>query len=105
MEGEYLSLREIHSYMPDFVPKPIAWGKYKHCPPNTYFFLMDFVDLDPSLPSAASSLSCIESVFLLPESLDFLKPPTMALIHKTLPGIVTGAPTSPGFSLNSLTER
>ncbi|KAJ9501631.1 hypothetical protein H2202_002593 [Exophiala xenobiotica] len=45
MEGEYLSMREIHSYMPDFVPKPQAWGKFKHSPPDTYFFLMEFIDL------------------------------------------------------------
>ncbi|KAK5322641.1 hypothetical protein LTR20_006414 [Exophiala xenobiotica] len=31
--------------MPGFVPKLQAWGKFKHSPPDTYFFLMEFIDL------------------------------------------------------------
>lgn len=42
-------MMEIYSYMPDFVPKPIAWGKFKQSSPETYFFLMNLVDLSPSM--------------------------------------------------------
>ncbi|KAK5309693.1 hypothetical protein LTR93_012182, partial [Exophiala xenobiotica] len=45
MEGEYLSMREIYCYMPDLVPEPKAWGKFKHSRPDTYLFLMEFIDL------------------------------------------------------------
>ncbi|MCJ1398926.1 hypothetical protein MMC11_002127 [Xylographa trunciseda] len=31
--------------MPSFVHKPIAWGKFHNCPPDTYFLLLDFLSL------------------------------------------------------------
>ena len=49
MTGEHRSMTEIFSYMPDFVPKPIAWGKFKQAPPDTYFYLMEFLELGPEL--------------------------------------------------------
>jgi protein-ribulosamine 3-kinase len=49
MEGEHRSMSEIYSYMPSFVPKPYAWGKFKQSPPDTYFYLMEFLDLSPSM--------------------------------------------------------
>ncbi|KAJ9639625.1 hypothetical protein H2204_003695 [Knufia peltigerae] len=49
MEGEHRSMAEIYSYMPDFVPKPVISGKFKQSPPDTYFYLMEFVDLDSEM--------------------------------------------------------
>lgn len=49
MEGEHESMEEIYSYMPDFVPKPIGWGKFKQASPETYFYLMDFLNLSPEI--------------------------------------------------------
>ena len=49
MTGEHRSMTEIYSYMPDFVPKPITWGKFKQAPPDTYFYLMEFLELGPEL--------------------------------------------------------
>lgn len=40
----------IYTYIPTFAPKPLAWGKFKESPPDTYFFLMEFLDLSPELP-------------------------------------------------------
>jgi protein-ribulosamine 3-kinase len=39
-EGEFESLKAIYSVTPHFVPKPHAWGKYKH--QDTYFLLTEF---------------------------------------------------------------
>lgn len=42
-------MTEIYSYMPDFVPKPITWGKFKQASPETFFYLMDFLELAPEM--------------------------------------------------------
>lgn len=49
MAGEHRSMTEIYSYMPDFVPKPVAWGKFKQAPPDTFFYLTEFLELGPEL--------------------------------------------------------
>ena len=50
MLGEFTSVTTIHALMPDLVPTPHGWGKYKIGSPDTYFFLSDFVDMDTSAP-------------------------------------------------------
>lgn len=42
IEGEHRSMKEIYSYMPEFVPQPIAWGRFQQASPETYFFLFGF---------------------------------------------------------------
>jgi protein-ribulosamine 3-kinase len=54
MEGEYNSMKEIEKYMPSFVPRPCVWGKFRHSPPDTYFFLMEFCDLETGQVDPAS---------------------------------------------------
>ena len=44
-EGEFESLKAIHTVSPGFVPKPYAWGKYKQEDPETYFLLAQFRDV------------------------------------------------------------
>ncbi|CAJ2501121.1 Uu.00g039740.m01.CDS01 [Anthostomella pinea] len=44
--GEWESSRYIHGIMPDFIPTPLGFGKYKAKGPATYFYLSDFVDMD-----------------------------------------------------------
>lgn len=41
MRGEFESMSLLHSIVPDFVPKPHAWGSY-HALPQFHFFLCDF---------------------------------------------------------------
>ena len=43
MEAEYLGMKDIHKFMPDFAPRPWTWGKYDLT--DTYFFFMEFLDL------------------------------------------------------------
>ena len=50
MLGEYTSITAIHALMPNLVPTPHGWGKYKHGSPATYFFLSEFVDMKTSAP-------------------------------------------------------
>ncbi|KAK5355111.1 hypothetical protein LTR11_011792, partial [Exophiala xenobiotica] len=94
-EGEYLSMREIHSYMPDIVPKPKAWGKFKHSPPNTYFLLMEFIDLGSEMveaPGFCGLNAHLHQMSISPTGkLGFFR--TTYYGH----GRVTGAPTSRGY--------
>jgi protein-ribulosamine 3-kinase len=50
MEGEFNAMSEHYKWMPDFVPKPHAWGKYSTSEPDTYFFLQQFVDMSDRVP-------------------------------------------------------
>ena len=50
MLGEYTSITAIHALMPNLVPTPHGWGKYKFGSPATYLFLSDFVDMKTSAP-------------------------------------------------------
>lgn len=52
IEGEFHSLSEIHTLMPTFAPKPYAWGKFKKSPPDTYFILINFIDLETAAVDA-----------------------------------------------------
>jgi hypothetical protein len=42
ISGEFESLKAIHAVSPGLVPKPVAWGKYDHEKPETYFLLTQF---------------------------------------------------------------
>lgn len=46
LNGEYESSKLIHSLAPDFIPKPIGFGRYKNSSPATYFYMQEFVDMD-----------------------------------------------------------
>jgi len=45
VSGEFFSQSTLHEAVPDFTPKPYAWGTYA-ADPNIYFFLCEFVDMD-----------------------------------------------------------
>jgi fructosamine-3-kinase len=44
--GEHESSKLIYSVMPDFIPKPYGFGRYKVQEPATYFYMSEFIDLD-----------------------------------------------------------
>jgi protein-ribulosamine 3-kinase len=50
LKGEYNSMSELYKWMPDFVPKPHAWGKCSIGEPTTYFFLQQFIDMSDRVP-------------------------------------------------------
>lgn len=49
LHGEYESMTAIYTLLPDFVPKPIAWGTYSTIP-NTHFFLCEFREMLAEMP-------------------------------------------------------
>ncbi|KAI4596202.1 hypothetical protein KJ359_005709 [Pestalotiopsis sp. 9143b] len=49
MKGEFTSISTIREVIPSLAPKPYGWGKFKTS--DTYFFLMDFLQLKMSLPN------------------------------------------------------
>ncbi|PKS13148.1 hypothetical protein jhhlp_000490 [Lomentospora prolificans] len=53
VHGEFRSMSEIFRLMPDFVPKPIAWGTYQS-KPNVAFFLREFKEMTGDMPRPAS---------------------------------------------------
>ena len=46
LRGEFESSNIIHGLMPDFLPEPFGFGRYKVQDPATYFYLSEFVDMD-----------------------------------------------------------
>lgn len=42
--GEFESMKEIHKIVPDYAPKPIAWGTYKNSP-STHFLLCEYREM------------------------------------------------------------
>ncbi|EEP82520.1 predicted protein [Uncinocarpus reesii 1704] len=51
IEGEFESLKAIHSVTPGFVPFPHAWGKYKSGAEETYFMLAEFREVGEQPPN------------------------------------------------------
>lgn len=43
-------MSELYKAMPNFVPKPIFWGRYRVGHPETYYFLSDFIDMNDRVP-------------------------------------------------------
>ncbi|KAK5309137.1 hypothetical protein LTR70_010576 [Exophiala xenobiotica] len=50
MNGEFASMSAIAQYLPEFVPRPCAWGQFERGPADTYFFLLEFVDIATGAP-------------------------------------------------------
>src|SRR4051794_27666140 len=51
--GEYESAKAMHDTLPDFVPKPYAWGHYTEDGKETYFLLVEFRLVGEQPPDAA----------------------------------------------------
>ncbi|EAQ82890.1 hypothetical protein CHGG_11066 [Chaetomium globosum CBS 148.51] len=55
LNGEWESSKMIHDIMPNFIPTPYAFGRYKAGKPAAYFYLSEFVDMDvTSAPDPAA---------------------------------------------------
>ncbi|KAF5005776.1 hypothetical protein FDECE_7786 [Fusarium decemcellulare] len=52
MKGEYTSLKALNEVSPGFVPEVYGWGKFKES--DTYFLIMDFLDLRMVLPDPST---------------------------------------------------
>ncbi|KNG90909.1 hypothetical protein ANOM_000702 [Aspergillus nomiae NRRL 13137] len=49
VHGEFESMKAIHTLLPDFAPKPIAWGTYKDTP-DIHFFLCEYREMAHEMP-------------------------------------------------------
>ncbi|KAL8297564.1 hypothetical protein RB597_006590 [Gaeumannomyces tritici] len=49
VSGEFASMTAAHLVVPEFLPKPLAWGAYDTIP-NTHFFLCEFRDMVDDMP-------------------------------------------------------
>jgi fructosamine-3-kinase len=49
VHGEFESMKAIYNLLPDFVPKPIAWGTYQSNP-DTHFFLCEYREMADDMP-------------------------------------------------------
>ncbi|KAK4455148.1 Fructosamine kinase-domain-containing protein [Podospora aff. communis PSN243] len=49
VEAEFESMRAIYNVLPNFVPRPVAWGAFSAIP-ETYFFLCEFRDMSDEMP-------------------------------------------------------
>lgn len=58
MEGTYYSERTFHSYLPENVPKPYAWGNFKS-DPSTWFYLCDFHEMTEEVPEHQQFVSLV----------------------------------------------
>ena len=53
VHGEFESMTAIYTLLPDFAPKPIAWGTYETVS-DTHFFLCHFRDMIDEMPDPHS---------------------------------------------------
>ncbi|PKY07909.1 hypothetical protein P168DRAFT_308113 [Aspergillus campestris IBT 28561] len=58
VQGEYESMKAIHTVCPEFTPKPIAWGTYTDTP-GTHFFLAEYRDMSGDMPQPEEMGSCL----------------------------------------------
>ncbi len=49
IHGEFESMKAIHTLMPDFTPKPMAWGTYEFIP-ATHFLLCQYREMIDQMP-------------------------------------------------------
>lgn len=51
--GEFESTLAIHAIIPEFCPKPTAWGTFKN-DPNSHFYICKFYDFVEGVPEPSS---------------------------------------------------
>lgn len=56
--GEYASMTAIYAVLPEFIPRPLAWGTYTAVP-NTYFFLCEYRDMLEDMPDSLEFTSLL----------------------------------------------
>lgn len=63
MRGEFNSISLIHKHLPNLVPEPLGWGKFKRSidpTKDTYYFIETFLDMDlndPDPPKVSDAIA------------------------------------------------
>ncbi|KAI4267286.1 MAG: hypothetical protein LQ337_008428 [Flavoplaca oasis] len=63
MHGEFESMMALYKVVPDFVPKPHAWGSYKDIE-GVHFFLCSFHDMTEEMPEVESFCESVARLHL-----------------------------------------
>lgn len=63
MHGTFESEKMMHTYAPDNVPKPIAWGTYMSMP-DTHFYICVFRDMVDDLPGVSKLGALVSKLHL-----------------------------------------
>ena len=61
MRGEFESMKAINSLLPNFTPKPIAWGTYRTIP-DTHFFLCQYREMIDEMPDPHKFAACLAAL-------------------------------------------
>lgn len=61
MKSSFEAERALHGFVPDLIPRPVAWGTYR-CDPSVHFYLYEFVQMNDGLPGAADWASTISTL-------------------------------------------
>jgi fructosamine-3-kinase len=64
MKAGWVSENSLYHFIPEWMPRPVAFGTYKS-DPNTHFLLLEFVDLvDSEIPSSKSYVAPMAALHL-----------------------------------------
>ncbi|KAL8764375.1 MAG: hypothetical protein Q9184_000080 [Pyrenodesmia sp. 2 TL-2023] len=63
MRGTFESEVMLHSFAPNNVPKPLAWGSYKK-EPDSHFYMCDFYDMTDDLPDISRFCAVVAQIHL-----------------------------------------
>ncbi|KAI1420703.1 Fructosamine kinase-domain-containing protein [Xylaria sp. FL1777] len=61
VRGEFESMKALNSVLPEFVPKPIAWGTYATVP-DTHFFVCEFREMTNDMPEPHKFAALLSTV-------------------------------------------
>lgn len=69
LKGEFESSKIIYDLMPDFLPEPFGFGRYKVQSPAAYFYMSGFVDMDvTTVPDPAEFTSRLAHMHKISQS-------------------------------------
>lgn len=63
MEGTFEAEKALQSFIPDSVPRPLAWGTNTN-DADTHFYLCDFVDMYDDIPSPSAWAERVSTLHL-----------------------------------------
>ncbi|MBE3042021.1 fructosamine kinase family protein [Candidatus Bathyarchaeota archaeon] len=63
MEGTFEAEKAVHNFIPDRVPRPMAWGTHVD-DADTHFYLCGFVDMYDDIPSPSGWAEAVSSLHL-----------------------------------------
>lgn len=61
MRGAFESETAVHSFIPEYVPKPVAYGSYKDRP-DVHFYIADYVDMDDVHPEPEAWVTMLSTL-------------------------------------------